>query len=149
MPSSLPPKISSPPPKISSLPPKASSPPGSVPPDSFPEKRGFRRYALWFPVTLRTPDGEVWAICRDASAGGFQISSATPLSVKTTLTARFRVAKSSTERVVEAQVVRSETNEGELMLAFPFRLGLRFTAPVPELPDELAEHVGLEDHERT
>jgi hypothetical protein len=125
-----------------------SARPTSRPPDSFPEKRTFQRYALWFPVTLTTRDtnAEVWAICRDASAGGIQISSQTPVAVGTKVSARFRISRRDTkERAIDASIVRSETNDGELMLAFPFRLGLRFTSPVPELPEELADQVGIAD----
>jgi PilZ domain-containing protein len=128
-----------------------SSPPSHAP-DSHPDRRSFRRYALWFPVTLmatRTDAAEggreVWAICRDASAGGLQLSSVSPLAVGTSVTARFRVSPNvATERAVEATIVRSESNDGDLMLAFPYRLGLRFGEPIPELPQELADQIGLE-----
>jgi hypothetical protein len=114
------------------------------PPDSFPEKRTFLRYALWFPVTLIVEgkdgeaDAEYWSICRDASPGGIQVSSLTLIPIGTVVSACFRVAPhGAPERSIEATVVRSETSDDELMLAFPFRLGLRFTTPVPELLDEL------------
>lgn len=124
--------------------------PSSSPPDSFPEKRTFRRYALWFPVTLVPSSedlgrAEVWAICRDASAGGMLVSSATLVTVGTKVSARFRVAQHEKERVVDALVIRSESNDGELMLAFPFRIGLRFTTPILDLPDELAHQPGGEE----
>jgi hypothetical protein len=118
-----------------------TEPPPSV---DFPEKRSFRRYRLWFPVTL-TADGVAFgAICRDASGGGLLVSSVVPLAVGTKVRARFGVAPAAPEHDVTAEVRRSESNEGELMLAFPFRLGLRFDNPIPELPDELGEHVGPE-----
>jgi hypothetical protein len=128
------------------------TPSNSPPSDSdFPEKRTFRRYALWFPVTLLPKQhgmAEVWAICRDASAGGILVSSVTLLPVGAELATRFRVAPHGVaERVVEATVVRSELNDGDLMLAFPFRLGLRFTSPVPELPEELARQMEERCHE--
>ncbi|HVH40980.1 MAG TPA: PilZ domain-containing protein, partial [Labilithrix sp.] len=104
--------------------------------------RTFRRYSLWFPVTLKAGNREIWAICRDASAGGIHISSVFPLEIGTKVTARFRVSPNEKlERTVEAEVVRSDFNEGELMLAFPFRLGLRFAAAVPELSDELGDQI--------
>jgi hypothetical protein len=107
----------------------------------------FQRYALWFPVTLvvgGTDARRIWSICRDASAGGIQVSSVTPLAVGTAVSAQFRVARDAElDRTVEAEVIRSEINDGELMLAFPFRIALRFLAAVPELPDELT-NVGLE-----
>lgn len=67
-----------------------------------------------------------------------------PLALGTRALASFRVAKDGTARRVNAAVIRAESNEGELMLAFPFRIGLRFEHPLPDLPGELAEHVGVE-----
>lgn len=117
----------------------------SPPPSSFSEKRSYQRYRLWFPVTLTTEDREIWAICRDASAGGIQVSSVLPLTRGTRVKARFRVSATDTRgRNVRAEIIRSESNDGELLLAFPFRLGLRFEHPLPELPEELAQHAGLE-----
>lgn len=111
------------------------------------EKRTFVRYRRWFPVTLLVEDGgstrEVWAICRDASAGGLLVSSVLPLPVGTGLLARFRVAPNiEHDRVVDAEIVRTAANEDELMLAFPFRLGIRFRAPVTELLGELSDSLG-------
>lgn len=125
------------------------------PPDSFPEKRTFLRYPRWFPVTL-TAIGEnpedilsasIGAICRDASAGGIQVSSLVPFETGTRVEARFRISRreDSPEHVVAAAVVRSETNDDELMLAFPFRLALRFLTPIPELPQELADPSAYKD----
>ena len=103
------------------------------------EKRGFRRYARWFPVTLKIQDhADVWAICRDASEGGILVSSSMPVAIGTECALSFKIRPSEPEEhVVFASVVRAETNDDELMLAFPFRIGLRFVKPVPELLDEL------------
>lgn len=120
----------------------SSIPPGDGPEERAEkaEKRSFARYQLWFPVTLDIDGKEVWAICRDASAGGMQVSSIVPLAVGKTVTARFRVSQHTEARryEVEAEVVRSENNDGELMLAFPFRVGLRFTEPLSQVPADLA-----------
>lgn len=120
----------------------------SAPPPSsglFPEKRTFRRYSLWFPVTLLAEGREVWAICRDASAGGILVSSVMPLPAGTKVTAKFRVAPvGAEERTASAVVVRNTTNDGDLVLAFPYRLGLRFDQPLPELPQDLEQHAGSE-----
>jgi hypothetical protein len=110
----------------------------SLPPDSFPEKRTFRRYARWFPVTLRVGEQSVWAICRDASEGGILVSSSMPVEIGLECALSFKIRPSEpAEHIVHASVVRAETNDDELMLAFPFRIGLRFVKPVPELLDEL------------
>jgi hypothetical protein len=117
----------------SSMPPPSSEP--------FPEKRTFRRYALWFPVTLMAEGREVWAICRDASAGGFLVSSVMPLDEGTNVLAAFRVdPNGKADRTVKATVVRHTANDGDLVLAFPYRLGLRFDEPVPDLPADLERH---------
>ena len=37
------------------------------------EKRRYRRFAIWFPLTIRFGKSEVWAICRDVSVGGLLV----------------------------------------------------------------------------
>jgi hypothetical protein len=114
-------------------------------PDSFHEQRGFTRYALWFPVRISVTDApELGAICRDASASGILVSSPRALEKGVKVTLRFRVAREgAVNREVDAEVVRSSTNDDDLVLAFPYRLALRFASPIPELPDELASRVGV------
>lgn len=103
------------------------------------EKRNYHRFKIWFPVTLITEQGEVWAICRDASSGGFLLSAESPLEVGLEVQARFKVSpRARTERTIKAKVVRHEASVGELMLAFPYRAALEFTAPVHDLLDDLA-----------
>lgn len=126
-----------------------SAPPAhpSRAPESFSEQRAFVRYALWFPVTLTTPEhGDVWAICRDASASGLLVSSIVAFPKGTLVEARFRVTPDpeSAERIAQAEVVRVEMNDGDLVLAFPHRLALRFVTAIAELPGELATRVGFE-----
>ncbi len=104
------------------------------------EKRNYRRYDVWFPVTL-TQDGiEVWAICRDASSGGVLLSAVRAVPIGAKVTARFKVSREAkAERSVAATVVRSDLNEDALVLAFPHRIALEFDGPVPELLEEIAE----------
>jgi hypothetical protein len=100
---------------------------------------------VWFPVTLSTDEGPVGAICRDASAAGMQVSCRSPIAVGSNLQATFSITLAQgTSHVVNAHVVRSETNEGDLSLAFPFRLALRFLKPLPDLPQLLADQLGTE-----
>lgn len=119
----------------------SSRPPGS------PEKRSYQRYTIWFPLTLKLPDREIWAICRDASPGGVLISAVTPLEKGTKLELHFRVTPGNDqERIVPASVVRQELNRDELVLAFPYRLALEFTSPMQDLLDELSVHAeGIKD----
>jgi hypothetical protein len=103
------------------------------------DKRNYHRFKIWFPVTLVIDQTEVWAICRDASSGGFLVSAESPLEVGTQLTARFKVSpRARTERTLDAKVVRTEAAIGELMLAFPYRAALEFANPVHDLLDDLA-----------
>ncbi len=107
------------------------------------EKRAYRRYPIWFPVTIHLAHGggerEVWAICRDASARGVLVSAIAPIDVGTAVTARFRVhSAKSPERTIRSRVVREESPEEELTLVFPSRFALEFEEPVALLVDELA-----------
>jgi hypothetical protein len=44
------------------------------------EKRSHNRYSLWFPVTIDASSRQVWAVCKDVSAGGILISGSTASS---------------------------------------------------------------------
>jgi hypothetical protein len=90
-------------------------------------------------VTLIIGRKEIWAICRDASSGGFLLSAESPLDVGAKVTARFKVSpRARIERTVIAKVVRTEASVGELMLAFPYRAALEFEKAVPDLLDDLS-----------
>jgi hypothetical protein len=110
------------------------------------DRRAFSRYAVWFPVTVVSEDEQVGAICRDASAGGLLVSSTRLLSVGSKVAVRFRVSvRSAVDWNVDAEVVRSEMNQGDMTLAFPFRLGIRFLSPLAELPIQLRDELGPEE----
>lgn len=105
------------------------------------ERRAYRRYAIWFPVTLKTPTSEVWAICRDASVSGVLLSCVMPVEVGTRVEAVFKVTPDSdAERTISGRVVRQTSNKDELLLAFPHRVAVEFDAPVSELLEELTRH---------
>jgi hypothetical protein len=98
------------------------------------EKRAFQRRCIWFPVTLRTGTGEVWAVARDAGAGGILISSAGALEVGTEVAVTFRVAPDDpTERKVQGKVVRFEPHHNDGGGAWPHRIAVEFSEPLPEL----------------
>lgn len=107
------------------------------------EKRSYRRYEIWFPVTLERPaaseaDREVWAICRDASPGGILVSAMRPLQVNESCRVRFRLRPDDpTEHVVTGSVVRAERNADEMVLAFPYRTAVEFTTSEEDLLEEL------------
>src|SRR5262249_12412945 len=110
-------------------------------PDS-EDRRAYRRYELWFPVTLKGFEREVWGICRDVSPGGLKLSTNVAIPVGAKVTAVFRVAPNEVEHQVEGAVTRTWQNDHELMLAFPVRLAMEFTSPVPDLEPDLIRQSG-------
>jgi PilZ domain len=98
------------------------------------EKRAFQRRGIWFPVTLETGSTEVWAVARDAGAGGILISSAGALQVGTAVTVTFRVGPDDpTERRLPGTVVRFEPHRNDGGGAWPHRVAIEFAEPLPEL----------------
>lgn len=104
------------------------------------ERRNYRRYAIWFPVTLHVERGDVWGICRDASPGGVLVSTVTAIEVGARVVARFRVSPDGPEHSLTANVVRELANRDELHLAFPYRIALEFEQPADALLAELERH---------
>jgi PilZ domain len=103
-----------------------------------PERRIYERYVIWFPVTLRAGDQEVGTICRDASSGGLMVSSPIQLQPKTAVVCAFRLTVESHVDVSLAGVVlRVERNDGDLVLAFPYRLAIGFDPARPDLEEML------------
>jgi hypothetical protein len=103
------------------------------------EKRAFQRRSIWFPVTLQAGTGEVWAVARDAGAGGILISSAGALAVGSEVVVTFRVAPDDpAERKVKGKVVRFEPNHYDGGGAWPHRIAIEFAEPLGELEDLLA-----------
>jgi len=102
------------------------------------EKREYRRYKIFFPVTLRIGEEEIVGVCRDASAKGVLIAASTPVEPGATCVARFRTSTElRDERTLEAKVVRQELSGEEMQLAFPYSIALEFTKPDPELIADL------------
>lgn len=104
------------------------------------ERRNYRRYAIWFPVTIEVAPTQVWGICRDASAGGVLVSSVSAIEIGARVVARFKVTPRGPERALAATVVRELANRDELHLAFPHRIALEFECPADDLLDELERH---------
>ena len=114
------------------------------------EKRSFDRYALWFPVTvdavspggaspsMRSDGGEpkngdghlpLWAVCRDASAGGLLLAGSHPLEVGAAVTVRFRVSPEGAERKISGRVVRVELSDDNPRSVWPYRVAVEFLEP--------------------
>lgn len=120
--------------------------------DSAPEKRGYRRYTLFFPVTLRVGtvdhagEEEVVGVCRDASAGGVLVAAATPLEPGASVVARLRISSDlRDERTIEGTIVRQELSDGEMRLAFPYSIAVEFLEPAPDLPELLEQIAGARE----
>ncbi len=105
-----------------------------------PERRIYERYVIWFPVTLRTGDEEIGTICRDASSGGLMVSSPLQLKPKTPVVCGFRLSIESHADVSAAGVVvRVDRNEGDMVLAFPYRLAIGFDSARLDI-EEMLRH---------
>ena len=102
------------------------------------DHREYTRYKIFFPVTLRIGDEEIVGVCRDASAGGVLVAASTPVEPGARVTARFRVSTElRDERTIDGSVVRQELSVDEMQLAFPYCIAIEFSAPVPDLLDDL------------
>ena len=106
--------------------------------DVVEEKREYRRYPIFFPVTLRIGDEEIVGVCRDASAGGVLVAASTPVEPGATVVARFRTSTElRDERTIAGKIVRQDLSSEEMQLAFPYLIALEFDEPVPDLLDDL------------
>jgi hypothetical protein len=102
------------------------------------EKREYRRYKIFFPVTLRVGEEEIVGVCRDASVKGVLIAAATPVEPGASVVARFRTSTDlRDERTLEARVVRQELSGEEMQLAFPYCIALEFAEPDTALIEDL------------
>lgn len=104
------------------------------------ERRTYERYVIWFPVTLRAGDEEIGTICRDASSGGLMVSSPIQLKPRTSVVCAFRLSVESPVDVSSPGVVmRVERNDGDMVLAFPYRLAIGFDPARPDI-EEMLRH---------
>jgi hypothetical protein len=105
------------------------------------EKRRYRRFEIWFPLTICFGKSEVWAICRDASAGGVLVAAVSGIPTGTAVTLRFRVVPGALrERVLRASVLREFLTDDDLVLAFPHQIALEFEKAAPEIIDDMYRH---------
>jgi len=93
------------------------------------EKRSYDRYSLWFPVTIDGDSRRVWAVCKDASAGGFLISGTSGLSVGDTVKVSFRVAPDDEERILSGRIVRVEKPSDDPRAVWSHRMAIEFIEP--------------------
>lgn len=105
------------------------------------ENRRHPRYAIWFPVNVATGDArQVLAVAKDASQSGIAISAPSGFEEGARVTLTFRVPPDSgDERTVDGAVVRHERNPDDPDGLWPWRIGIAFESPLPELEDLLAK----------
>jgi hypothetical protein len=107
------------------------------------EKRSHDRYTLWFPVTVHVvsqdaasgapvaggQDLQVWAVCRDASAGGILLTGSRELRVGEVVTVNFRVAPEGPDRSISGRIVRVDVPEDNPRAVWPYRMAVEFLEP--------------------
>jgi hypothetical protein len=97
------------------------------------EKRSYSRYSLWFPVTIDSDTHQVWAVCKDVSAGGILISGSTELKVGDPVTVSFRVTPQTDERKLSGRIVRVDPRDDDPRTVWPHRMAIEFLEPDPTL----------------
>jgi hypothetical protein len=93
------------------------------------EKRSYDRYTLWFPVTVDAASHQVWAVCKDVSAGGILISGSQGLAVGDVVTIIFRVSPEVEERRVSGRIVRVEAPDDSPRAIWSHRMAIEFLEP--------------------
>jgi len=103
------------------------------------EKRSHARYTLWFPVTVDADSSKVWAVCRDASAGGILVTGSAELKVGEVVTLSFRVsAEEEEERRISGRIVRVERSEENPRIVWPYKIAIEFLEPDATLQSNFA-----------
>jgi hypothetical protein len=97
------------------------------------DKRSYSRYSLWFPVTVDGASKQLWAVCKDVSAGGILISGNRQLTVGDVVTLTFRLTPDTEERRVSGRIVRIEQPETDPRTVWSHRMAIEFLEPDPTL----------------
>ena len=95
------------------------------------ERRGHLRHMLWFPVQIDGDDlGVTVGVCKDISVKGLLVDTQARLAVGAPVKLTFRIATSQPLQEVDATIVRAgRATSGP----WPYRIGLEFDEPRPEL----------------
>lgn len=93
------------------------------------DKRNYSRYTLWFPVTVDAASHQVWAVCKDVSAGGILISGTSQMSIGDIVTVSFRVAPDAEERRMVGRIVRVESPESDPRTVWSHKMAIEFLEP--------------------
>jgi hypothetical protein len=102
------------------------------------EKRSHERYTLWFPVTVDRDSSKVWAVCRDASAGGILVTGSAELRVGEVVTLSFRVSAEEQERRLSGRIVRVERSDDNPRSVWPYKIAIEFLQPDATLQSNFA-----------
>jgi hypothetical protein len=97
------------------------------------DKRSYSRYSLWFPVTVDGASRQMWAVCKDVSAGGILISGSSKLAIGDVVTLSFRVTPEDDERRVTGRIVRIEAPDPDPRTVWSHRMAIEFLEPDPTL----------------
>lgn len=94
------------------------------------EKRAYSRYSLWFPVTVDGATHQMWAVCKDVSAGGILISGTDRIAVGEVVTLSFRVTQDAEERRLIGRIVRiDQTGDQDPRSVWSHRMAIEFIEP--------------------
>lgn len=112
------------------------------------ESRAHRRYRVWLPIRVTTDTLEgVIAVSRDASVGGLLMSApnlgddALAVGAKIELTFALPPVDGAPplDQKVTGSIVRLEPNPDDPEGPWPFRVAVRFDAPLAELEGPLSD----------
>jgi len=97
------------------------------------ERREHERFAVWFPMTVVTDDGEEGtAITFDVSATGILMACAGSLDVGAHVTLVFVLSHEGTTRKVGAKIIRVEPQD-DAAGPWRFHMAVEYDEPHPEL----------------
>jgi hypothetical protein len=99
-------------------------------------RREHARHSVWFPISVRSPDGEGIAISYDVSSGGLLMACPGRLEEGAEVTVTFTVPAGASERTARGRVVRIEENEPHG--AWRWRIAVEFDAPMTDVEALLA-----------
>jgi hypothetical protein len=80
----------------------------------------------------------VWAVCRDASAGGIMVTGSAELKVGEVVSLSFRVSPEGQERSVSGRIVRVEQSDDNPRAVWPYRIAIEFFEPDATLQSKFA-----------
>jgi len=105
------------------------------------ERRRARRYEILFPMRLEAQQGEPgFAVSRNLSTGGTLMATAADLKVGAPVKIFFQIGGEAAERRAEGRIVRVATNEDDPHGLWPYLVGVRFAAAMPELDPLLEQY---------